>query len=219
MPEDRDLLEVLKFELRFLEKGGYAISPQTPWRPRLLFEDSPACMNYDAKDNPAPCTECVLVQLVPPRSRAEKVPCRHIPLNEDGETVDSLYRTGTPQELEEAYENWLRATIERLEEERASRSDIGASGIAKCANPACPVRFHYRLGGKFYRFRGEPDSKAVDAGRDARGDSHNLQHFWLCARCCQTLTLVYAAGRRALELLQWNSDQDHWAQIRRIPLK
>jgi hypothetical protein len=75
--------------------------------------------------------------------------------------------------------------------------------IAKCANPACPVRFNYRLGGKFFRFRREPDLKAVDAGQGAHGGSHNAQHFWLCARCCQIFTLVYVeSGGVMMKLLQ-----------------
>ena len=32
----------------------------------------------------------------------EKVPCRHIPLNESDETIHSLYQNGTPEELEAA---------------------------------------------------------------------------------------------------------------------
>jgi len=38
--DERDLLEVLKFELKFLEQGGYGRSPRTPWRPQYIFEDS-----------------------------------------------------------------------------------------------------------------------------------------------------------------------------------
>ena len=60
--DERDLLEVLKFELNFFEKGGYGRSPREPWRPLLIFEDSPTCMNYDAKDNPEPCEACVLMR-------------------------------------------------------------------------------------------------------------------------------------------------------------
>jgi hypothetical protein len=123
--DDRDLLEVLKFELEFLEKGGYGRSPRTPWRAQLIFEESPTCMNYDSKDNPAPCADCILMQFVPPERRAKEIPCRHIPLNDAEETVDSLYRTGTQQELEEALGDWLRATIKRLDEERASKGGVG----------------------------------------------------------------------------------------------
>ena len=78
--DDRDLLDVLKFELKVLERGGYGSSPREPWRQHLAFEDSPSCMNYDTRENPAPCEECVLMQLVPPDQRGTKIPCRHIPL-------------------------------------------------------------------------------------------------------------------------------------------
>jgi len=116
--DERDLLEVLKFELAFLEKGGYGRTPRAPWRPRFIFEDSPTCMNYDCKENPDPCSDCVLMQLVPPEHRSERIPCRHIPLDASGQTLDSLYRYGDEHEIEEAVGNYLRATIGRLEEER-----------------------------------------------------------------------------------------------------
>jgi hypothetical protein len=41
--DERDLLDVLKFELSFLEKGGYGRSPREAWRPVYIFEDSPTC--------------------------------------------------------------------------------------------------------------------------------------------------------------------------------
>ena len=116
----RDVLEVLKGERNFLEREGYTRSPSQPWRARLIFEDSPTCMNYSAKGRPGPCAECVLMQFVPPESRAEKVPCRHIPLTQDGETLRDLYWGGTQQEIEDALGGWLRSTIARLEEERAA---------------------------------------------------------------------------------------------------
>ena len=72
--DERDLLDVLKFELNFLEKGGYGRSTREPWRPVLIFEDSPTCMNYDCKNDPAPCSDCVLMQLVPPELHFGKIP-------------------------------------------------------------------------------------------------------------------------------------------------
>jgi hypothetical protein len=70
--ERRNLLDVLKTELAFLEKGGYSGSVRQPWRCQLLFEDSPTCANYDARDHSEPCSECVLMQVVPPRSRGRE---------------------------------------------------------------------------------------------------------------------------------------------------
>jgi len=43
-------------------------------------------------------------------------------LSPHGETLDSLYRTGTHQELEEALGTWLRATIQRLEAEKTKQT-------------------------------------------------------------------------------------------------
>src|ERR1700737_2675405 len=116
--DDRNLLEVLKFELSFLEDGGYGRSPREPWRAKLALEDSPTCMNYDAKRDRQPCSECVLMQLVPPRDRGQKIPCRHIPLTSQGETLDFLYDYGPQQEIEEALRGWLRVMIQRLDTEQ-----------------------------------------------------------------------------------------------------
>ena len=131
MPQDhRDILDVLKFELNFLTKGGYGHSPREPWRPQLFFEDSPTCMNYDCKENPSPCNECVLMQFVPAERRGEKIPCRYIPLTRAGETLSDLYRGGTQQELEDAMADWLRSTIAQIEDQRAKET------------PAKPVESH-----------------------------------------------------------------------------
>lgn len=122
MPRDnRDLLEVLKFELEFLEQGGYGRLPREAWRARFVFEDSPTCMNFSSKDR-EPCSECLLMQFVPEDARKEQTPCIHIPLSPSGETLESLYRTGTQQEIEEALGAWLRATIHRLEAAKAKQA-------------------------------------------------------------------------------------------------
>jgi hypothetical protein len=112
--DDRNLLDVLKFELEFLEQGGYGRLPRESWRARFIFEDSPTCMNFNSKDR-EPCSECLLMQLVPEEARTEQTPCIHIPLAPGGQTLESLYRTGTQQEIEDALGAWLRATIQRLE--------------------------------------------------------------------------------------------------------
>jgi hypothetical protein len=112
--DGRNLLDVLKFELEFLEQGGYGRLPRESWRARFIFEDSPTCMNFSSKDH-EPCSECVLAPLVPENTRNEPSACIHIPLSLSGETLESLYRTGTQQEIEETVGAWLRETIRRLE--------------------------------------------------------------------------------------------------------
>ena len=207
--DERDLLEVLKFELKFLEDGGYGRSPRTPWRPQYIFEDSLTCMNYDSRENPRPCSECVLIHLVPPQLRSANLPCRQIPLNASGETLDSLYRYSNQCETEESVAVWLRATIQHLEEERQAvqrdcnkhRSTSGEtikgsplyqSLHPKCANPACPTAFHWTGGGKFFRFRPDGDSATLhDSTSDSPGGIHGVRHYWLCERCSTVFNLVH----------------------------
>jgi hypothetical protein len=120
---EKDLLDVLRAELQFIKEGGYRHTARAPWRPHFMFQDSPTCLNFDPTQPPKPCSDCILMQLVPQDVQARKVPCRYIPLNEGGETIDSFYRTGTPQELEAAVVEWLKATIERLER-KASQAPV-----------------------------------------------------------------------------------------------
>ena len=208
--DERDLLDVLKFELEFLGKGGYGRSPRSPSKFQFVFEDSPTCMNYDSKDNPAPCADCVLMALVPPGERNRAIPCRHIPLNEGGDTLDTLYRFAEQNEMEETYGKWLRETIARLEADRsnprgggdakpaaaAASVPVGAPLFGKlhpkCANPACAAAFHWLAGGRFFRFRaGSPAlSKKAQAARIAESAAV-VKHYWLCERCAQACTLTY----------------------------
>ena len=116
--DDRDILDVLKFELGFLEDGGYGRSPHAPWRAPAIFEDSPICPNFCDPARPHPCESCLLEQFVPQERRADSIPCRHIRLNEQGQTVEDLYRTGSQIEMEQALAVWLRAQIQRIEKER-----------------------------------------------------------------------------------------------------
>ena len=116
--DQRDILETLKFELEFLEQGGYGRSVRTPRTPTRSFQDSLTCLNFSDPTMPHPCSECFLTDFVPKNAQSENVPCHHIPLNPDGETVDML--RDHQLKLEEALRNWLRATIRRLERERAA---------------------------------------------------------------------------------------------------
>jgi len=221
--DERGLLEVLKFELQFLEDGGYGRSPRTPWRPQYIFEDSLTCMNYDSKENPSPCTACVLMQLVPPEHRSEKIPCRHIPFNASGsgETLDSLYRCSDQNEIEETVGSWLRTTIQRLEEERIAmqrdhnKQPAPSGGTLrgtplyqnqhpKCANPVCPTAFYWTGGGKFFRFRPDPASASGSNSRaELPGGIHGVRHYWLCERCSHVFTLVYEEGNGVMLKVLW----------------
>jgi hypothetical protein len=105
-------LQVLKDELQFVQQGGYRAP--LAWRAPLVFEDSPRCPKEPA--SACPDMDCVLMKFVPKECRHETVPCRHIPLNELGETLDNLYRTGTSEEIDQTLQSWLLETIRQLEE-------------------------------------------------------------------------------------------------------
>lgn len=123
--DERDLLDLLKFELKFLEDGGYGRSPHTPWRRPLVFEDSITCPNFGDPNHTHPCSECLLMEFVPAELRDQVSPCRLIPLTPKGETADYFYRCGTQLELEEALAGWLRNQISQIEAEREQASKTG----------------------------------------------------------------------------------------------
>jgi hypothetical protein len=135
--DERDVLEVLKFELKFIEDGGYGRSPSAPWRPPLVFQDSLSCLNFNEPARPHPCNECLLMHFVPVERRNEIVPCRFIPITEKGETVNYFYSYGTQKELEEALSGWLRSEIVRIEAQRANEAKVSTAdqsdGFAKLA--------------------------------------------------------------------------------------
>jgi hypothetical protein len=109
--DSRDLAEVLERELNFVRQGRYRNSARNSWRPLFVFEDSPTCLHGSLDPGLRPCPDCVLFRLVPAESRGEPVPCRRIPLNPAGETIDDLYRCGTTDELESALAGWLQTSL------------------------------------------------------------------------------------------------------------
>ncbi len=113
-----NILDLLRSQLRFLENGEYARAHHAPWRAAYIFEDSPSCLNFLDSARRHPCSECLLSQLVPAEFRAQDVPCQFIPLNDKGQTVASLYITGTQEELEQALRDWLQREISRIEGEQ-----------------------------------------------------------------------------------------------------
>lgn len=134
--DQRGLLNVLKKELDFIENGGYR---RHSWRPLYVFEDSPTCLNYHNLDLQRPCSDCSLRELVSPEHREAGTPCRHIRLNDEGQTLESLYRTASQEEMEGYVSRWLRTTIHNLETARLEKGDsqkssVIESGAAKLAS-------------------------------------------------------------------------------------
>jgi len=55
------------------------------------------------------------MELVPTTHRADKIPCRHIPVTPEGKTVNDLAQNKTQEEIDEEIKNWLRRMIATLE--------------------------------------------------------------------------------------------------------
>jgi hypothetical protein len=121
--DDRDILEVLKEELDFIEKGGYGRSVRTPWKPKSAFQDSLTCINYGDPYRAHPCNQCHLLDFVSPEHQSEDIPCHHIQLNEAGETIEELEAQDNEAELERKVGDWLRARIKEIEETRAKQAN------------------------------------------------------------------------------------------------
>ena len=120
--DGRDILELLKDELDFIEKGGYGRSVRTPWQSKSTFQDSLTCINYAYPYRAHPCNECHLLEFVRPEHRTETVPCHFIPLNTDGKTIEDLQLRDNEAKLEREVTTWLRARIKEIEEERAEHA-------------------------------------------------------------------------------------------------
>ncbi len=118
--DDRDLLELLKDELAFIEQGGYGRSVRTPWLPKSTFQDSLTCINYGYPYRAHPCSECHLLDFVAPDRQAEEVPCHFITLNDAGETIEKLEQRNEQARIEILLKKWLQARIGELEAQKAA---------------------------------------------------------------------------------------------------
>ena len=53
--------------------------------------------------------------------------------------------------------------------------------VKKCANPGCSSKFRYFHLGKLFVMKS--------------GERHKLDYYWLCERCCDTLTIEQGSGK------------------------
>jgi|SRR5579872_242093 len=116
----QETLDALKFELKFIELGGYDPSVRNPRAELHIFRDSPSCLNYASEVRTEPCSECFLMSFVPAEKRGESVPCHHIPLNARGDTVETLASSDDSFKLQEAMRSWLHQAISEMEGKQAA---------------------------------------------------------------------------------------------------
>jgi len=118
--DDRDILELLKEELAFIEQGGYGRSVRTPWLPKSAFQDSLTCINYADPNHTHPCSDCLLTDFVSAEHQSDDIPCHLIPLNKTGETIQDLEAQDNQAHLEATLKEWMRGKIKEIEGVRAS---------------------------------------------------------------------------------------------------
>ena len=118
--DNRDILELLKDELVFIEKGGYGRSVRTPWVPKSIFRDSLSCLNYGYPYRAHPCADCRLVDFVSPQDQSRPVPCHFIPLDAAGNTIDDLELNGNESKMTSAVKGWLCGKIDQIETRRST---------------------------------------------------------------------------------------------------
>jgi hypothetical protein len=62
-----------------------------------------------------------LLDLVPPEYRKARSPCRHIPLNNQGETVETIFKGRSQAHLEDELLTWMEQTVKQLQEDLRQR--------------------------------------------------------------------------------------------------
>jgi hypothetical protein len=133
MASNRNLAQLLRSELTFFDAGGYSAWAGARWRLPLVFEESPTCPNFHDTTHAVACRNCPLMQLVPLRHHTQAVPCRHIPLNDIGETLDTLYRWGTMDDLNLIFRRWLIHTIAQLEAKERRQAWLRDQSVYRAA--------------------------------------------------------------------------------------
>src|SRR5271169_6852678 len=119
--DKKEMIEQLKFEIKMIEKGGYDPSVREPRQNPEIFRDSITCLNVELEEKEHPCSSCFLSEFAPPEVRNSTGDvCHRIPLNEKGDTVESLKAEGDPYKLQANVLSWLKKTVAKLQQEVAA---------------------------------------------------------------------------------------------------
>ena len=68
--------------------------------------------------------------------------------------------------------------------------------LAKCANPICGAHFRYLSQGRVFNvpLYGTESENGTDTTAKRYAYPQRVEHYWMCARCLMTLTLVTRKG-------------------------
>jgi hypothetical protein len=123
--DKKEMIEKLNFEIEMIEKGGYYPSVREPRHNPEFFRDTITCPNVglEGEKKEFPCSSCFLSQFLPPEMRNSNDDiCHKIPLNQIGDTIESLKAEDDPQKLQAIVLGWLKRTVAKLEEEVAAKA-------------------------------------------------------------------------------------------------
>lgn len=119
--DKKEMIGELKFEIEMIEKGGYYPSVREPRHAPEIFRESVTCLNVGLLEKKYACSSCFLSEFAPPEVRnSNEDICHKIPLNEKGDTVESLKAEGDPYKLQAIVLSWLKNTVATLEHEVAA---------------------------------------------------------------------------------------------------
>ena len=119
--DQRDALEVLRFELYLIEQGAYHVAERRA-APLAFFKDSPTCLDFGENDGRNSCRNCLLSEFIPGRYQNETAACHRIPLDAAGNTIHSLGGAYNRVAVEQAVFGWLKGTVTRIECDRREES-------------------------------------------------------------------------------------------------
>jgi hypothetical protein len=119
--DKKEMIQQLKFEIEMIEKGGYYPSVREARHTPEIFRDSITCLNVGLEEKEHACSSCFLSEFAPAEVRNSKDDiCHRIPLNEKGDTVESLKAEGDPYKLQAMVLSWLKKTVAELQQETAA---------------------------------------------------------------------------------------------------
>jgi hypothetical protein len=128
--DNKAMIEALKLEIEFIERGGYNPSVRDPHRQPRAFRDSITCLNLGLEERQYPCTSCFLSEFVPPGEYpGEATLCHKIPLNDRGDTVESLEGQGDSGKVVAAVLGWLKKTVAELKAGTAAEAPTSVASF------------------------------------------------------------------------------------------
>lgn len=103
----RLIVNLLRQEIAALHQQGL----------RSFFRSGEICLAAHTQRKTTTCIGCALLDFVPAQAQSFPTPCHEIPLNEQGDTIDSLSQTADRATLKAEVLVWMERSLAQLEHE------------------------------------------------------------------------------------------------------